>query len=135
MAANDYAVVVGINRYQGLNDLMGPENDAADFNAWLRKPTGGAVQGARDQLVSLKKFLIDNDIISIKGNEDAHVDEAPPYNRWNFAYINIPGVYEEGLSSIYYICYTKKGLLKYLLFTEQIMYYLFFNIIQRINQT
>jgi len=67
------------------------------------KPTGGAVQGARDQLVSLKKFLIDNDIISIKGNEDAHVDEAPPYNRWNFAYINIPGVYEDGLPSIYYI--------------------------------
>jgi hypothetical protein len=67
------------------------------------KPTGGAVQGARDQLVSLKKFLIDNNIISIKGNEDAHVDEAPPYNRWNFAYINIPGVYEEGLPSIYYI--------------------------------
>jgi hypothetical protein len=67
------------------------------------KPTGGAVQGARDQLVSLKKFLVDNDIISIKGNEDAHVDEAPPYNRWNFAYINIPGVYEEGLPSTYYI--------------------------------
>ncbi|GMQ98497.1 MAG: hypothetical protein BMS9Abin17_1012 [Acidimicrobiia bacterium] len=45
MAANDYAVVVGINRYQGLNDLRGPENDAADFDAWLRKPTGGAVPG------------------------------------------------------------------------------------------
>jgi len=67
------------------------------------KPTGGAVQGARDQLALLKKFLVDNDIISIKGNEEAHVDEAPPYNRWNFAYINIPGIYEEGLPSTYYI--------------------------------
>lgn len=43
MAANDYAVVVGINEYEGLNDLRGPENDAADFDAWLRKATGGAV--------------------------------------------------------------------------------------------
>jgi hypothetical protein len=67
------------------------------------KPTGGAVQGARDQLAMLKQFLIDNNIISIKGEADALVDEAPPYNRWNFAYINIPGIYEDELPSIYYI--------------------------------
>ena len=67
------------------------------------KPTGGAVQGAKDQLATLKQFLIDNNIVSIKGEADALVDEAPPYNRWNFAYINIPGVYEEGLPSVYYI--------------------------------
>ncbi|UCH64680.1 MAG: DUF885 domain-containing protein [Ignavibacterium sp.] len=67
------------------------------------KPTGGAVQGAKEQLESLKKFLIDKDIISIKGDADALVDEAPPYNRWNFAYINIPGTYEDELPSIYYI--------------------------------
>jgi uncharacterized protein (DUF885 family) len=31
------------------------------------------------------------------------VDEAPPYQRWNFAYIVIPGPYEKGLPSTYYI--------------------------------
>jgi hypothetical protein len=67
------------------------------------KPTGGAVLGAIDQLTMLKQFLIDNNIVSIKGEEDVLVDEAPPYNRWNFAYINIPGVYENDLPSVYYI--------------------------------
>ena len=43
MAENDYAMVVGINHYRGLDDLEGPENDAEDFAAWLRSPTGGAV--------------------------------------------------------------------------------------------
>lgn len=31
------------------------------------------------------------------------VEEAPPHQRWNFAYIEIPGPYEEGLPSVYYI--------------------------------
>lgn len=38
-----FAVVVGINRYPGLTDLMGPLDDAADFVDWLVSPTGGAV--------------------------------------------------------------------------------------------
>jgi len=43
MAADDHAVVVGISRYPGLNDLSGPENDAKDFHDWLCSPTGAAV--------------------------------------------------------------------------------------------
>ena len=39
----------------------------------------------------------------IPGTEEAKVEEAPPYNRQNFAYINIPGPYEKGLPSVYYI--------------------------------
>jgi hypothetical protein len=67
------------------------------------KMEGGSVEGARRQLVSLKQFLIENDLVSIHGTEEALVDESPPYNRWNFAYINIPGPYETGLPSTYYI--------------------------------
>ena len=67
------------------------------------KAEGGAVEEATKQLLSLKQFVINNKIVSIPGAEEALVDEAPPYNRWNFAYINIPGVYEEGLPSVYYI--------------------------------
>jgi len=67
------------------------------------KPVGGAVAGARAQLAGLKQFIIDHDIVSIPGPEEAKVEEAPAYNRQNAAYINIPGPYEKGLPSVYYI--------------------------------
>lgn len=67
------------------------------------KPQGGAVAGARAQLAGLKKFILDHDIVTIPGPEEAKVEEAPPYQRQNFAYINIPGPYEKNLPSVYYI--------------------------------
>ena len=73
------------------------EKEAAD------KPSGGAVEGARAQLTTLRKFLIDNDLVTIPGPEQAKVEEAPPFNRWNFAYIESPGPYEKNLPSVYYI--------------------------------
>jgi hypothetical protein len=68
-----------------------------------RKPPEGAVGGATRQLPALKQFLIDNDIVSIPSDEEALVDEAPPHRRFNAAYINIPGPFESGLPSVYYI--------------------------------
>ncbi len=68
-----------------------------------RKPPEGAVAGAARQLPELKKFLIDEQIVSIPGTEDALVDESPPHRRFNAAYISIPGPYETGLPSVYYI--------------------------------
>ena len=67
------------------------------------KPQGGPVQGARAQLAVLKRFIEEHDLVSIPGTEEAQVEEAPPYNRQNFAYIDIPGPYERGLPSVYYI--------------------------------
>ncbi|MEO8458925.1 MAG: DUF885 domain-containing protein [Dokdonella sp.] len=67
------------------------------------KPEGGAVEGARKQLVGLRQFIIDHDLVTIPGTEEAKVAEAPPFNRWNFAYIEIPGPYEKNLPSVYYI--------------------------------
>lgn len=67
------------------------------------KPKGGAVEGARAQLAGLKQFLIDKDLVSIPGTEEALVNEAPPYQRWNFAYIDIAGPYDKGMPSTYYI--------------------------------
>jgi uncharacterized protein (DUF885 family) len=67
------------------------------------KPTGGAVSGARMQLADLKKFVQDAGFATIPGPEEALVNEAPPYNRDNFAYIDIPGPYEKNLPAIYYI--------------------------------
>jgi Bacterial protein of unknown function (DUF885) len=67
------------------------------------KPKGSPLDAAREQLKELRGFVVDNQIVSIPGTEEAQVDGAPPYQRWNFAYINIPGPYEKGLPSVYYI--------------------------------
>ena len=67
------------------------------------KPAGGAVAGARAQLAGLRKFIVDHDVVTIPGPEVAEVDEAPPFNRQNFAFIQIPGPYEKNLPSVYYI--------------------------------
>jgi hypothetical protein len=67
------------------------------------KPRGSPVEAAREQLKELRAFVADNQVVSIPGTEEAQVAEAPPYQRWNFAYITIPGPYEKDLPSIYYI--------------------------------
>ncbi|HET9253713.1 MAG TPA: DUF885 domain-containing protein [Pseudonocardiaceae bacterium] len=67
------------------------------------KPSGGMVEGARAQLGMLRQFVADHDLVSIPGTERALVAEAPPYQRSNFAYIDIPGVYDKAMPSVYYI--------------------------------
>ncbi len=67
------------------------------------KPRDGSVVGARDQLNEIRKFIVDEDLVGIPGTEAAKVDEAPPYARSNFAYINIPGAWEKNQPSVYYI--------------------------------
>ena len=68
-----------------------------------RKPPEGAVAGASRQLPGLKDFLLEKELVSIPGTEDALVAEAPPHRRFNAAYISIPGPFEEGSPSTYYI--------------------------------
>jgi hypothetical protein len=68
-----------------------------------RKPEGGAVPGARAQLGDLKTFVQEAQVVSIPSDDQARVEEAPPYNRANFAYIDIPGPYEKGQPAVYYI--------------------------------
>jgi len=68
-----------------------------------RKSEGGPVAGARRQLAGLRAFIVQQNLVSIPGTEEAHVEEAPPYNRQNSAYIDIPGPFETGLPSVYYI--------------------------------
>jgi uncharacterized protein (DUF885 family) len=68
-----------------------------------KKPKESVVDAARRQLDTLKAFVITSDIVSVPGTEQAEVAESPPYNRQNSAYIDIPGPYEHGLPSVYYI--------------------------------
>lgn len=81
----------------------GAKIEACIAKSRSNKPEGGPVQGARDQLAGLKSFLIDKEVLTIPSTEEALVNESPPYNRANFAYIDIPGPYEKGLPSVYYI--------------------------------
>jgi uncharacterized protein (DUF885 family) len=67
------------------------------------KPEGGVVEAARGQLSVLKRHVVESDLVSITSDERAEVREAPPFARSNFAYISIPGPYERGQPSIYYI--------------------------------
>ena len=67
------------------------------------KPPNGAVAEARRQLDTLEAFVRAGDIVSIPARERALVRESPPYQRFNSAYIDIPGPYEKNIPSIYYI--------------------------------
>ncbi len=68
-----------------------------------RKPPGGPVEAARHQLQETRAFLVEQELVTIPGDEEALVAEAPPYARSNSAYINIPGAFETNQPSTYYI--------------------------------
>ena len=66
-------------------------------------PVGGAVEGARKQLDVLRAFVVEHKIATIPSNDPIRVDQAPPYQATNFAYINPAGPYDKGMPSTYYI--------------------------------
>jgi uncharacterized protein (DUF885 family) len=67
------------------------------------KPKAGPVEEARNQLKSLREFIVQNNVVSIPSNDEALVAEAPPYNRSNAAFINTAGPYDKGVASTYNI--------------------------------
>ena len=68
------------------------------------KPAGNdPVAEARRQIPMLRAFVLGHDIVSIPGSEQALVEESPPYNRQNSAYIDPPGPFDKGIPSVYYI--------------------------------
>lgn len=67
------------------------------------KPAGGPVAEARRQIPMLRAFVEKAGLITIPGTEAALVEESPPYNRQNSAYIDPPGPFDKGIPSVYYI--------------------------------
>lgn len=67
------------------------------------KPAGNTLDAARAQLRMLKDFIQQHQAVTIPAEDQAHVAEAPPYNRANFAYINVPGPYDHGVAATYNI--------------------------------
>ena len=61
------------------------------------------VAEARKQIPELRAFVLANDVVTIPDQEQALVEESPPYNRQNSAYIDPPGPFEKGIPSVYYI--------------------------------
>lgn len=67
------------------------------------KPADGPVEEARRQLVALRQFVVEHKLVSVPSDERALVNEAPAYNRSNSAYIDVPGPFDKGMPSVYYI--------------------------------
>jgi len=67
------------------------------------KPAENTVAAARKQLVALRRFVVERRVVSVPSTELAGVGEAPPYRRYNTAYITIPGPYDRGMPSTYYV--------------------------------
>src|SRR5262245_4017549 len=82
-----------------------PLDDRASCVAKMKanRPQGGAVEGARRQLDLLRSFLVDRKLASIPSDDPIRVDQAPPYQATNFAYINTTGPFDTGMPSTYYI--------------------------------
>jgi uncharacterized caspase-like protein len=58
MAADDHAILVGINRYSSstLKDLEGPENDVQAMTEWLIDPNGGDVPKKQIRAITSSRF-------------------------------------------------------------------------------
>ncbi|MGA2399850.1 MAG: DUF885 domain-containing protein [Steroidobacteraceae bacterium] len=68
-----------------------------------KKPAEGTLDAARRQLVMLREFVQKNNVVSIPNDDQALVAEAPPYNRNNAAFIQVPGPYDKGVAATYNI--------------------------------
>ena len=68
-----------------------------------KKPPEGSLEAARRQLAMLRDFVQKNNVVSVPGDQQALVAEAPPYNRENAAFIQVPGPYEKGVTATYNI--------------------------------
>ena len=93
------------NSLKAICEGFAPGEDVRDCFALMadNKPKDGPVISARDQLEETRAFVEAEALVSILGSEKALVDEAPPYARSNFAYINIPGPWSVDQPSVYYI--------------------------------
>jgi uncharacterized protein (DUF885 family) len=98
LARNQAALREACARY-----APGATLEACMRKADAHKPGENTVAAARTQLVTLRRFVAEHGVVSIPSAEVARVGESPPYMRYNTAYINIPGPYDRGMPSTYYV--------------------------------
>jgi uncharacterized protein (DUF885 family) len=64
----------------------------------------GVVKAATVQVTDMRKFVVDNGIVTIPSEDAAQVVESPPFMRWNAAFLSGAGPFETAaLPSFYYI--------------------------------
>jgi hypothetical protein len=98
LARNTAALKTECNKYLPTGTLK-----ACIAKMESNKPVGGPVAAARGLLGQLKEFIVANHIVTIPSPDEAKVAEAPPYNRGNFAFIQVPGPYDKGVSAVFNI--------------------------------
>ena len=59
--SDHYAILVAINRYPGIKNLYGPENDAAEFAKWLRDPAYGNLDPEKIKVIRSSDFTVVTD--------------------------------------------------------------------------
>ena len=69
-----------------------------------KPPANEILETATDQATAMRRFITDNRIVTIPSDEPAEVRESPPFQRWNAAFLDVPGPFETAsLPSFYYI--------------------------------
>jgi uncharacterized protein (DUF885 family) len=69
-----------------------------------KPPATEILETATDQATAMRRFITDNRIVTIPSDEPAEVRESPPFQRWNAAFLDVPGPFETtSLPSFYYI--------------------------------
>ncbi len=81
----------------------GQDDESCIAKMQADKPRGAAVAGAQAQLAGLRAFVAESRVVTIPSGDQAGVAEAPAYERFNLAYVRIPGPYEKNLPATFYI--------------------------------
>jgi uncharacterized protein (DUF885 family) len=54
------------------------------------------------QVAAMRQLVVDKDLVSIPTDDVAEVRPSPPFMRWNFAFLNSPGPFEQKQMPAYY---------------------------------
>lgn len=57
---------------------------------------------AEKLLAESRKFIVDKKLVTMPDDEKAIVKDTPPYMRWNFAFLDSPGAFEEKAKEAFY---------------------------------
>jgi uncharacterized protein (DUF885 family) len=85
-------------------DAGRPVAEVLDRVAQDKPAAGKVLTEATAQAAAMRKLVADAGLMTIPSDDVAEVRPTPPFMRWNFAFLNAPGVFEEkALPAFYYI--------------------------------
>jgi uncharacterized protein (DUF885 family) len=69
-----------------------------------RRPKAGEVMTTATRMMEeARAFLVKKGIVTLPSEERCSVKESPPYMRWNAAFLNMPGPFDNAKQAYYYI--------------------------------